>query len=432
MKITECGIAAYKKMLLSGDLDVKENENDSAYFEEIMTLLSNDKRELFGEQQLSFVEDVMEGNEDSTSSRMYSKEKVDKNKNISENAYMAVMQFARSQEPLQNEKSLFLEQERVELKNPDGERVELQNLDGERVELQNPDGERVELKTLDQKSAEHLEGIKMGEESNRKNTAEHAVFSERNSKSDHQSTGEESDRISDKGREEVENRHQQVSVSDDRKTHSHLFGKTEHSEIERLAADQSKKADPEEKVQSPETQQTWDVARGFESPESGKTLPEITVEKTEMVLHTSPQDLPQAVAKTVAKVDVQKDNHLEISLTPKTLGKITIKIKAGKEGSAVVIETSSQQAQNILNESASQLGGILEHYTGVSTEVILMNMPLEQDTQYKDQDRDEQSKKKDKKKKMIKIASDSGFSDRLRLGLIEKGETYARNTGNWI
>lgn len=119
--------------------------------------------------------------------------------------------------------------------------------------------------------------------------------------------------------------------------------------------------------------------------------------------------------------------ELEIRLTPRSLGDLTVKVAYHDGAASVSIICSDKRALQAMSQKAGELGMILENNLGNKTEVIVETRQQEQMNLYEDgrgnQSRDgQQSSKEQQSEKQHNETETVDFLQQLRLGIRKENE----------
>ena len=122
----------------------------------------------------------------------------------------------------------------------------------------------------------------------------------------------------------------------------------------------------------------------------------------------------------IAKQISSGKQELEIQLTPRSLGELTVKVSYHDGAAAVSIICSDKKALQAMSQKAGELGLILEHNLGTKTAVIVETRE-EQAQLYQDgrgqQSYQEQQNSEQQQNKKHKETETIDFLQQLRLGI---------------
>lgn len=135
--------------------------------------------------------------------------------------------------------------------------------------------------------------------------------------------------------------------------------------------------------------------------------------------------LPANVAEKIVVKTAEGKQEFDIQLTPRELGKISIKMIFEGGKALILMHCSNPQTQQLLSANAEQIRSIVESGTGMHTEVSVKEDAFQNmadqtpDQRGENQARDEQEDRLTEKR--AGEADTSAFLQRFRLGLAETG-----------
>ena len=162
--------------------------------------------------------------------------------------------------------------------------------------------------------------------------------------------------------------------------------------------------------------------QGSEAPVM-KTFSEdvITVKVGENAQINDPEMTQKLADKMLTKFS-QNQNEFEIQLTPKELGKITIKLIMENGQAHISMFAENAKTMNLLAEKARELGAIIQQHTGNKTNVEVVDQKtMENQNQNKEQKGDgfarQQQEQQRQHQERLRQEQSRDFIQQMRLGL---------------
>lgn len=147
----------------------------------------------------------------------------------------------------------------------------------------------------------------------------------------------------------------------------------------------------------------------------------ITVKVGENAQINDPEMTQKLADKMLTKFS-QNQNEFEIQLTPKELGKITIKLMMENGQAHISMFAENAKTMNLLAEKAKELGAIIQQHTGNQTNVEVVDQKtMENQNQNKEQKGDgfarQQQEQQRQHQERLRQEQSRDFIQQMRLGL---------------
>lgn len=147
----------------------------------------------------------------------------------------------------------------------------------------------------------------------------------------------------------------------------------------------------------------------------------ITVKVGENAQINDPEMTQKLADKMLTKFS-QNQNEFEIQLTPKELGKITIKLMMENGQAHISMFAENAKTMNLLAEKARELGAIIQQHTGNQTNVEVVDQKtMENQNQNKEQKGDgfarQQQEQQRQHQERLRQEQSRDFVQQMRLGL---------------
>lgn len=208
---------------------------------------------------------------------------------------------------------------------------------------------------------------------------------------------------------------QQTSGQQD--AQQNLTDQSSHTEQTTVINSQQSTATKEEVPQAVVTEASAQVQTArplFDQVES------VPVQVGQPVQADSPE-MPMQLGERIEQAVQQGQNTIEVQLTPQELGKITIRLSVGEEGTLVSLHSANAKTVSLLSEHAANIGAIVEqnHPGNVSVRVEQENANAQQ--QYTQQEHSNQNGGQQQQQQRHQAPPHSDdFVQQFRLGLIAR------------
>lgn len=191
-------------------------------------------------------------------------------------------------------------------------------------------------------------------------------------------------------------------------------------EHETVKAEANREAPVEtEDSEQPEVE---DASAAAEAPvfEHAANVP-VKVAETGEPVEAEADDAAQQIAKHIEQAIEQGESHVEVSLTPENLGRLTVEITRSGDGTlSIVLTTVNEKAANLIDRHAASLQQLLtDNVQNVHVE-IETRTPETQPQQFLNPDgqNNHQQQQQQQQERKDEDRSDGDFLQQLRLGLV--------------
>lgn len=191
---------------------------------------------------------------------------------------------------------------------------------------------------------------------------------------------------------------------------------------EEAAPEDNVKAEHQETTVKDSEPEVTDASAATEAPvfEGTETVP-VKVAETGEPVEAEAEDAAEQIAKRIGQAIVQGESKVEISLTPESLGQLTVEITRSGDGTlSIVLTTVNEKAANLIDRHAASLQQLLtDGAQNVHVEIetrtheTAAQQFLNPDGQNEHQQNQQQRQKKDDGD-----SHDEDFLQQLRLGLV--------------
>ena len=130
------------------------------------------------------------------------------------------------------------------------------------------------------------------------------------------------------------------------------------------------------------------------------------------------QPVEKQVAPRINEALAKGETRVELQLTPENLGKVTVEMTWGKDGSLVVqVHAENRGTQDLLAKSTQELAQLLGRET---QQEVRVEVPRQEESQRQDlyEQQQEQHQRRQQEQRQKQEAGGEDFLQQLRLGLI--------------
>lgn len=208
---------------------------------------------------------------------------------------------------------------------------------------------------------------------------------------------------------------QQTSGQQD--AQQNLSDQSSHTEQTTVINSQQPTATKEEVPQAVVTEASAQVQTArplFEQVES------VPVQVGQPVQADSPE-MPMQLGERIEQAVQQGQNTIEVQLTPQELGKITIRLSVGEEGTLVSLHSANAKTVSLLSEHAANIGAIVEQNHPGTVSVRVEQEQANAQQQYTQQEHSNQNGGQQQQQQRHQAPPhNDDFVQQFRLGLIAR------------